>query len=197
VVRIGVGFGDGEDDVQISSRGVAHHPLPAREHPLVPVAFRAGGELARIGAGALLGHRERREDPPVEQRVEPAPLLLLGAGERDELGVAGVGGLAAEDERRELTATEDLVEQAELELAEAPAPELRVEMRRPQAALLHALLQGRGEPAEGPVVEVEHLERVDLLLQEAARPVELGRELRLGREVPGHPSPLVTSLAGR
>ena len=52
--------------------------------------------------------------------------------------------------------SEDLVHQAELDLAEALPAELRVEVRRPQAALLDLLLQRRVERSRAPGRAVEH-----------------------------------------
>jgi hypothetical protein len=80
------------------------------------------------------------------------------------------------------------VHEAELHLAEAAAAELRLQVRRPQALSLHLFLHGIGDAPEGVEVEVEGLERDDLLAHEVPHPFELRFELRLGREVPCHES---------
>src|SRR5256885_4469547 len=56
-------------------------------------------------------HRVRGEALAVQQRLEVARLLLLGAVLGDDLGVAGVGRLAAEDDRRPRGAPDQLVHQ--------------------------------------------------------------------------------------
>ena len=76
--------------------------------------------------------------------------------------------------------------EAELDLAEALAAERGRQVRRPQAALAHLLLQRRQRPIDLPTVEVERLQRPDLLADEAAHPVQLGLKLGLGGEVPRH-----------
>ena len=68
------------------------HSSPSRDGP--------GGELLGVRAGLRLGHRVAGEHLAVEQRLEIAGLLLVGAVVGDDLGVAGVGGLGAEDDGR-------------------------------------------------------------------------------------------------
>ena len=76
----------------------------------------------------------------------------------------------------------------ELDLAEALAAELGVEVRGPQPAALDLLLQRRVDAVERVLVELvgDRLERPDLLADELAHPVELLLELGLGREIPRH-----------
>ena len=63
----------------------------AVDHPLVAVAHGARLQQGRVRAGDLgLGHREAGADPPLEQRLEPALALLLGAVLGEDLHVAGV-----------------------------------------------------------------------------------------------------------
>ena len=85
-------------------------------------------------------------------------------------------------------ATEDLVHQRELHLAVALPAELGIEVARPQAAVLHLLLERcrRARPRVVGHVVVEERERLDLLVDEGAHPLELRRELRVGREIPRH-----------
>ena len=120
--------------------------------------------------------------------MQPLLLLVLRAGQREDLGVARVGRRVAEHDGRERRRPEDLVHQAELDLAEALAAELGVQVRGPQAALAHLLLQRRDRPAERVVAELaeDRLDRPDLLAHERAHPVQLLLELGLGREIPGH-----------
>ena len=89
--------------------------------------------------------------------------------------------------------------QAELDLAEALAAELRVEVRRPQPALLDLLLQRRDRALEAVLAELvdDRLERPDLLAHELAHPVELLLELGLGREVPRRAPSLSASFLAR
>ena len=74
----------------------------------------------------------------------------------------------------------------ERDLAEALPAELRRQVRGPQPALADLALQ-RGERAvELRLVEVERLQRPDLVADEAAHPVQLRLKLGLGGEVPRH-----------
>ena len=128
-----VGVGDRHDDEERRGLGVRREELPAVDDPLVAVLHGPGLEQRRVGAGVGLGHRVAGEDLAVEQRLQVALLLLVGAVVGDDLGVAGVGRLAAEDDRRPLRPAEDLVEQRQLQLAVALAAELGAEVGGPQA----------------------------------------------------------------
>ena len=103
-----------------------------------------------------------------QQRVQPAVLLLGRAGQREDLRVARVGRLVAERDGRERRRAEDLVHQPELDLAEALAAELGVEVRGPQPARLDLLLQRRVDAVEPGLVELaaRRLQRPDLLAHE-------------------------------
>src|SRR5215472_1900804 len=85
--------------------GLAHHdqdraagvhrprrpPLAAVDHVLVPVTLDPGRDVGGIRGGHVgLGHAERRPDLPVEQRPQPAPLLLGAAELGEQFHVAGV-----------------------------------------------------------------------------------------------------------
>ncbi len=76
--------------------------------------------------------------------------------------------------------------QPELDLAEALAAELGIEVRRPQSALLDLLLERRDRGVEPGLVEAGDLERDELLAHEGRHPVELLLEGGLGGEIPGH-----------
>jgi hypothetical protein len=119
-----------------------------------------------------------------EQRVQPTLLLLLAPGQREDLAVARIRGLVAERERRDRRGAEDLVHEAELDLAEALAAQLGVQMRGVQAALLDALAQRSHRPQQLLVREVERLEGPDLLSDELVHPVQMCLELGFRREVP-------------
>ena len=189
LVRRRVGVGDRHHDEEVGDRAVRGEPLVPVEDVAVAVADCAGPELGRIRAGGVgLGHRERGPDLAVEQRVEPALLLLVGARERDDLAVTRVGCLAAEHGWRVDRRAEDLVHQPELDLPEALAAELRREVRSPQAPLPHPLLERRADPVElrlGDLVR-DRLDRPDLSRTNARIHSSCSLELRLGREIPGH-----------
>src|SRR5205807_6180559 len=80
----------------------------------------------------------------------------------------------------------DLIEQPQLHLAVALAAELGVEVPRPQALVLHLLLQRFHRARELLLGQPKNLERVDLVLHERERPVQLRLVFRLDREVVAH-----------
>ena len=85
------------------------------------------------------------------------------------------------------TVSEDL-SQAELDLPEAPAAELGIQVRGPQPTRLDLLLERAVDAIELLLVEIldDRLDRPDLLADELAHPCELLFELGLGREIPCH-----------
>jgi hypothetical protein len=110
LVRARVGVGDRHDDEEVGDRGVRGEPLVAVEDPAVAVALGARAQLGRVRARALgLGHREGGLQVAGQQRVQPALLLLVGAGQGEDLRVARVGRLVAERVGRERRRAEDLV----------------------------------------------------------------------------------------
>ena len=138
-----------------------------------------------------LGHRVAGGDLAIEQRLQVALLLLLGAVVREDLGVAGVRRLAAEDRGRPARAAQHLVHQRELRLSVAGAAELGPQVAGPETPLLHLLLQRSHDlhrAGVGLVVGiVQHeVEGLDLVADESGHPVELALELGLGLEIPGH-----------
>ncbi len=86
-----------EEDVGDPAR--AGEPLLAIDDPLFAVANRVGPEEVGIRAALRLGHRVGREHLLVDQRLEPALLLLLGAVGGEHLHVAGVGRSGTEQLR--------------------------------------------------------------------------------------------------
>ncbi len=167
------------------------------DHPLLAVAHRRGGDEGGVRTGAGLGHGEGAAELSLQQRLEPLRALLHASvgldPHRQELGVARVGRVVAEDHRPQGAAPQDLVEQAEADLAEAHATELGGQVRGPQAFPLHVVLEGADGLEEVVVVELEGLERQDLLVDEGARPGQLGLVLGFGLEVPRHRSRLLSS----
>ena len=189
LVLVRVGVGDRHHDQEVRHRGVRGEPLVAVDDPLVALEHRGGLQQRRVRAGVLrLGHRERRAQVAVEQRIQVLVLLVLGARHGEDLGVARVGRGVAEHGRREHRAAEDLVHEAELDLAEALAAEVGRQVGGPQAALLDLLLERRDGALEAVLAELleDGLDRPDLLAHELAHPVELLLELGLRREVPCH-----------
>src|SRR5699024_3718878 len=81
---------------------------------------------------------------------------------------------------------QDLVHEAQLELTEAAAAQLRLQVCRPQALVLDLLLEAGGVRGVGLRREVRDLERQDLIADEAPHPLQLRLELRVGREIPAH-----------
>ena len=80
---------------------VDHHLRPLMTTSSPSTTAVASMLVASEEATPGLGHRERRADLPVEQRLEPLRLLLVGAVLEQHLHVAGVGRVAVEDVRRE------------------------------------------------------------------------------------------------
>ncbi len=93
VVAVGGGVGEPHEDrhpaVGVPDAGAP--PLAPVEHHLLAVERRGGLHVGRVRGGDVgLGHAERRADLPVEQRHEPALVLLGGAEVQQHLHVAGV-----------------------------------------------------------------------------------------------------------
>ena len=209
LVRPGVGVGHHHHDEERGIAGVGREPLLALDHPLVTVPGGFAHELLGIGARLRLGHREGGHDIALEQRVEVARLLLLGAVQGEDLGVAGVGGGGAENSRRPGRAAEDLVHQRQLQLTVALAAQFGAEVTGPQSLLLHLLPQRCQDRPRRLVVHVirvtrareEQVKGLALVAHERGHPVELLLELRLGEELPHVPllprSPLNSLLNNR
>ena len=88
--------GAGQDDDEAGRDGVGDPPLAAVEHPAIAVAFGAGGDGGRgeVGRRSWLRRRERTDDVPGDQRLEPA-LALLACALVD--GVTGEDAMHVED----------------------------------------------------------------------------------------------------
>ena len=144
-------------------------PLVPVDDPVVAVAHRARLQQRRVRArrvGSVIENADLRS--PASSGCSQRSFCSRRPGEREDLAVAGVRRLVAERVRRERRGAEDLVHQPELDLAEALAAELGVEVRGPQPALLDALLQRRVDAVELRLVELadDRLERPDLLAHE-------------------------------
>ena len=104
----------------------------------------------------------------------------------DDLCVPGVGGLGAEHDGGPSRHPEDLVQEGQLELAVPLAPQFRPEMGGPQILVPHLLLHRVDDGPQLVVqwvelpVGIEDVERLDLVLHELTRPVQLLLELGLG-----------------
>ena len=193
--RVGVGIGVGDDhrDRQVGADGARGEPLVAVDHPLVAVADRARLQQGRVRAGdGGLGHREAGADPPLEQRLEPAFALLVGAVLGEDLHVAGVGGRAVEGHRGGgWAAAHLLAEQAVLPVGQ-PGPEALVGHEQVPEPLRPRLLAdldqdlGVGNAARHLGVEPLHdlpLLRVDVVVHEVEDSLAQGGDLRARLEI--------------
>ena len=96
-VRFGLGISHAHEDEELAARvaGAAGPPLLAVEDDLIALHLAGGlhvGGVARGNGG--LGHREAGPDLAVEQRLEPAFLLLRRPVAHQDLGVARIRGAA-------------------------------------------------------------------------------------------------------
>jgi hypothetical protein len=118
----------------------------------------------------------------VEQRLQPALLLLLGAVLSEDLHVAGVGGGAVEDGRRDAAATHLLAEHSVLPVGQAGSEAVVWEEQVPEPLGPGALAQLDDDLRVGHArthLVVERLQRlaldgIDVLLHELADAVEEG-----------------------
>ena len=98
----------------------------------IGIAARARPDLGRIGAVTWLGHREGAVEGPVQQRVQPAALLLLGGRERESTRRSRSPGPGCRTPAARALRAEDLVHQRELDLAE-PLVRALVAVRGPRS----------------------------------------------------------------
>jgi hypothetical protein len=141
----------------------------------IAVAHRAATQPRRVRSGDLrLGHREAGADLALEQRPQPALLLLRRAELRQDLHVARVRCGAVEHDRRDLAAAHDLAKRRVLEVREARAVLLVRQEQVPQAQRLRLALELFED--RGKVVRIagllnlatrDGLVRVDVLRHEA------------------------------
>src|SRR5439155_6564687 len=88
----------------------------------------------------------------------------------------------------------DLVHQAQLHLAVTLAAQIGRQVRRPQLLPLDLLLQRPDRAHESALVGVEDLQRVHLVVHEAAHPLELFLKLGLGRKIPAQKRLIPSSI---
>ena len=145
-VPLGVGIGDAHDDQQLAAR--RHRPggppLASVDDVVVAVALDPRRDVRRVrGCDVGLGHGERRPDPPVQERIQPARLLLRRAEQREQLHVPGVGRRAVERLRSHpRAAAGDLGERRVLQVGEPGAAVVdRRQEQVPQAALARLRLE--------------------------------------------------------
>ena len=181
LVRRGVGIGHDHRDRKRRAVVAGREPLVAVDHPLVAVELGARDQTRGVRAGALrLGHREARADLALEQRREPALLLLPAAVLGEDLHVAGIRRGAVEDHGSHAAAAHQLAEHPVLPVGEArPEPLVREEqVPEPLAAGALAQLDEdlRVRHAGGDLAvergERVPLDRVDVLLHEPANALE-------------------------
>src|SRR5712692_425932 len=170
---------------------VRRKPFLAVDYPVVAAQLGLGLEDFWIRATLRLGHRERRNDLVVEQRLQKTLLLIGRPIMRQDLGVARVRRLAAKHYRCESRAPEDLVHQRKLDLSVALPAQFWSEMASPQFALAHLGLQRPHQAVSFRIANVvrmaQHVvERLDFLAHELIDPVEVLLELGLGFKIPTH-----------
>ena len=163
-------------------------PLVAVDHPLVAVELARATQARRVGArGLRLGHREAGADVAVEQRLEPALLLLLGAVLGEDLHVAGVGRRAVEDHRRDAAAAHQLAEHPVLPVGQPGAESSSGRNRFQSPSRLRALAQldqdlGVGTPGRTSLSSASiasRSDRIHVLRHELADAIkELGHSVR-------------------
>src|SRR6185437_10519522 len=172
-----VGLAHHDEDLRLRVQRPGDPPLVAVDDVLVAVAHDAGGDVGGVRGRHLgLGHRERGADLAVEQRPQPA-LLLLGGAELDEhLHVAGVRGRAVQrGGRQQQAAAGDLRERRVLQVGQPGAVLARQEqVPQPARPRLGAQFTQHRRLGPGPAV----VERGELLAERG-----LGRVDRALHEV--------------
>jgi hypothetical protein len=182
-VALGVGVGDAHDDQQLAAR--RHRP---RRPPLAPVddvvvavALDARRDVRGVRRRDIrLGHRERRPDRALEQRIQPAGLLLGRSEQREQLHVPGVGRRAVERLRRHpRVVAGDLGQRRVLQVGQPRA--VLVDRRQeevPEAALARLRLERFDDRWGAPPViglldllAEALLRRVDALVHEREQPL--------------------------
>ena len=190
-VRRRVRIGHRHDDQERCIARVRGKPLLAIDHPVIAVQFRAALEHLRVRAGMRFGHGEAGDDFSIEQWLQKARLLCLGAVVRKDFRVACVRRLTAENDGSESRATKDFIHQAQLQLPVARPTQFRTQMTRPQAARFHLCLQWPHQLLEVRVLNVvgvaQHIvERLDFVTDEFIHPIQFFLKFRVCFEVPSH-----------
>ena len=171
-------LGDRQHDVDAGRALARDEPLLAVQHPLVAVAHGGGAETGQVGAGVRLGQRPRLAVLAAHDGQHVA-LDLVGCRDVVELARAAVDDGEAEPVRRlaRLLLERHLAEHRQVATAERRG---HVELREPLRARLAAELVERRR-IDLVRLDDRRLERVDLLLEEAADTLlqleDLGGEL--------------------
>ena len=154
-----VRIGHAHDDQQLAARRHRSRcpPFATVDQIVVTVALDPRGDVRRVRGGDFrLGHRKRRSDLALEQRLEPRALLLVGAEQRQQFHVAGVRGGAVDRLGRDpWVASGDLRKRRVLDVGQAGAVfvgagEEQVPEPAPPGLLLQLLDDRRDTP---PVIE--------------------------------------------
>ncbi len=96
------------DDEELATRiaGTGGPPLPAVDHVVVAVAHDRGRDVAGVrGRDLRLGHGEPGAHGALEQRLQPAGLLLRGPEQVEQLHVAGIRSRTVQGLRGEVRRT--------------------------------------------------------------------------------------------
>ena len=175
--RIGIGLAHQDEDLAARVHRARGPPLPGVDD-IARIALAADRRLdvGRVGGGdRRLGHRKRRADLALEQRLQPALLLFLRAIADQRFHIAGIGRRAVEDLGCDRRAAQDLAERRVFEVCQPGAVFAFRQEQVPQtggARLLFQLLHDRRNlPARGLLVELlfkNLLGRVDVLLHKGA-----------------------------
>jgi hypothetical protein len=183
---VGIGLAHHDHDLAARIEDSRRPPLQAVDHVVVAVAADLGADVGGVRRRHLgLGHRERRADLPVEQRLEPALLLLGVPVARDHLHVPGVGRGAVEHLGREPDAAHHLAQRRVLEVGEAGAVTALGQEEVPEPGRARLALQLLDDRRDLPAIGAERahllvvglLVGVDVLVHEARELLE--RELGL------------------
>ena len=146
---VGVGLAHHDEDRAARVAGARAEPLAAVDDVVVALAPDAALDVGGVGRGhRRLGHQEGRADLAVEQRLEPALLLRVGAVALQGLHVAGVGRRAVEDLARPRHAAHHLAQRRVVEVRDAALALVRVRQEHvPQPGVRAPRLQFVDRPA--------------------------------------------------
>src|SRR3972149_4553045 len=155
------------DDGEGRAERAAGEPLVPVDHPVVAVPHGGRAERRRVGAGHLrFRHREAGAELAVDQRLQPALLLLQRAELPENLRVAGVRRLRPEGAGREEAATQNLVDVDVGHEADPHPARLRGQVRRPHPHRLRPRLQVLHQRLALAAFEQQLLVRIDVLVHE-------------------------------
>ena len=140
VRRVGLAHDDEHGAARVT--GAGGPPFTAVDDVVVALTLDPGLDVGRVGRGdGRLRHAEGRADLALQQRVEPAALLLVRAIELERFHVAGVGRGAVEHLARPLHPAHDLGERCVFEVGQPGAALAVGQEQVPQPLVLGLLLQ--------------------------------------------------------